>query len=77
MDDAGDLPLLRRLPDQYGNTYELEVMTPNLEGGTGSTWMNSMRHRETYMQMQVLQDGFIVRTEDGVAVQFQCQAGDS
>ena len=59
--------------DPLGNTYELEVVTADLAGGTGSVWVNSARHRETYMAMQVFQNGFIVRTEDGIVVEFQCQ----
>lgn len=60
--------------DPLGNVYELEVMTPNLEGGVGSTWVNSMRHRETFIELQVSEQGFVVRTEDGVAVTYTCGA---
>ena len=59
--------------DSLGNTYELQVVTADLAGGTGSVWVNSARHRETYMTMQVFQNGFVVRTEDGVVVEFECR----
>ncbi len=61
-----------RFGDAAGNLHEFEVFSPG-ESGTGSTWTNSMRHRETFIGFQLLQKGFVIRTEDGVVAQFQCQ----
>ena len=61
-----------RFQDTYGNIVEFEVMSP-YAGGTGGAWTNGMRHRETYITLQVQQNGFVIRTEDGITSQFTCQ----
>jgi hypothetical protein len=58
--------------DTMGNLQEFEVFSPT-ESGTGSTWANGARHRETFINFQLAQNGFTIQTEDGILAQFQCQ----
>jgi hypothetical protein len=58
--------------DSMGNLQEFEVFSPS-ESGTGSTWANGARHRETYINFQLAQSGFAIQTEDGIVAEFQCQ----
>lgn len=57
--------------DPYRNTYEFEVLTPGA-GGTGGLWINSQRHRESHVFVQLLEGGFTLRLEDGQVVPFRC-----
>lgn len=54
-----------------GAVWEFEVFAGQ-GGGTGGLWVNGMRHRETYIQLQVGGGGFVIRTEDGAVVQVSC-----
>ena len=63
-----------RFLDPVGNVYELEVFTGHLEGGVGGTWVNGMAHRGTYINLRVHESGFVVQTEDGVVVEYACEA---
>jgi len=58
--------------DTMGNLHEFEVFSPS-ESGTGSTWTNGARHRETFINFQLGQGSFVIQTEDGIVAQFQCQ----
>jgi hypothetical protein len=58
--------------DAYGNLAEFEVLT-NQPGGVGGLWLNHARHRETRIQLQLLNDGFVVTAEGGVAARYFCQ----
>lgn len=58
--------------DGAGNLIELEVMT-NQPGGVGGLWFNHARHRETHIDLRIVGDGFVLRTEDGAVAQFVCQ----
>jgi hypothetical protein len=58
--------------DTMGNFHEFEVFSPT-ETGTGSTWTNGARHRETFINFQLGQGSFAIQTEDGITAQFQCQ----
>jgi hypothetical protein len=59
--------------DSYGNLAEFEVLT-NQPGGVGGLWLNHARHRETRIQLQLLNDGgFVVTAEGGVAARYFCK----
>jgi hypothetical protein len=59
--------------DSYGNLAEFEVLT-NQPGGVGGLWLNHARHRETRIQLQLLNDGgFVVTAEGGIAARYFCK----
>jgi hypothetical protein len=58
--------------DSYGNQAEFEVLT-NQPGGVGGLWLNHARHRETRIQLQLLNDGFVVTAEGGAAARYFCK----
>jgi hypothetical protein len=58
--------------DSYGNLAEFEVLT-NQPGGVGGLWLNHARHRETRIQLQLLNDGFVVTAEGGAAARYFCK----
>lgn len=58
--------------DGMGQVHEFEVFSGG-EGGTGSVWTNGARHRESRIQLNVVQGGFVIQIEDGPVVQLQCQ----
>ena len=57
--------------DQRGNLIEFEILT-NQPGGVGGMWVNNARHREVRIQLQMLNDGFVVTGPAGSARYF-CQ----
>lgn len=58
--------------DSLGNLAEFEVLT-NQPGGVGGLWLNHARHRETRIQLQLLEDGFVVTAETGAAARYFCE----
>ena len=58
--------------DSYGNRAEFEVLT-NQPGGVGGLWLNHARHREPRIQLQFLNDGFVVTAEGGAAARYFCK----
>jgi len=61
-----------RFLDPAENVYEFEVFTGRLDGGVGGLWLNGMRHRETFINLAVDQEGFMLRGEDGTTAAFGC-----
>lgn len=57
--------------DAMGQMHEFEVFSGG-EGGTGSVWTNGARHRESRIQLNVVQGGYVIQIEDGSVVQIQC-----
>ena len=56
--------------DQSGNLIEFEILT-NQPGGVGGMWFNNARHREVRIQLQMLNDGFVV-TGDAGSARYYC-----
>jgi hypothetical protein len=58
--------------DAMGQVHEFEVFSGG-EGGVGSVWTNGARHRESRIQLSVVQGGYVIQIEDGSVAQLQCQ----
>lgn len=69
----GRVHLFGDLRDQNQNRVNFEVFLHPNGQGTGSTWVNDMRHRETYMQLVLKPGGFNIFPEIGGVAQFTCQ----
>ena len=61
-----------QLQDGMGQVHEFEVFSGG-EGGVGSVWTNGARHRESRIQLSVVQGGYVIQIEDGSVAQLQCQ----
>ncbi len=69
----GTVRLFAEMIDNSRNLVNFEVFLTQGTQGTGSVWVNGMRHRETFMTLVVQPNGFIIYPETGGGAQFICE----
>ncbi len=68
----GTVRLFGQMFDPLGNLVNFEVFLQGVGRGTGSVWINNQRHRETYMNLVVVENGLEIYPETGDVARFEC-----